>query len=65
MLKMARLHIGKTPVDIAYSMRTGEGAVWRLEAGKTNATLATVRKYAEALGFEAQIQLVHRSPDEP
>ena len=59
----ARIRAGKTQEDIAKSMHTSVSAVGRLEAGnnKVNPTLATLRKYAEALGLELQLKLVKPS----
>jgi predicted transcriptional regulator len=56
----ARLKLGKTQEEIAKAMHTSVSAIGRLEtgAGKINPTLATLRKYAEALGLKLQLKLV-------
>lgn len=54
---------GKTQEDIAIAMGTTTSAVGRLETGggkqKHSPTLATLRKYAQALGCDLQLQFVH------
>ena len=58
----ARLKAGKTQEDIARSLHTTTSAISRLEnsGGKQrhSPTLATLRKYAEALGCELRVQLI-------
>ena len=56
----SRLKIGKTQEDVALKMHTSVSAIGRLEAGgkRSNPTLATLRRYAEALGLELQLKLV-------
>ena len=61
MLK-ARLNAGKTQEDIARSLHTTTSAISRLEnsGGKKHhsPTIATLRKYAEALGCELRVQFI-------
>ena len=58
----ARLKAGKTQEDIARSLHTTTSAISRLEnsGGKQrhSPTLATLRKYAEALGCELRVRLI-------
>lgn len=55
-----RLKIGKTQEEIAAEMHTSVSAIGRLESGsmRSNPTLATLRRYAKALGLELQLKLV-------
>lgn len=61
MLK-ARQEAGLTQAQVAERMGTKASAVTRLEAslssGKHSPSLATLRKYAEAVGFRLEIHLV-------
>jgi transcriptional regulator with XRE-family HTH domain len=64
MLK-ARLNAGKTQEDIARSLHTTTSAISRLEnsGGKQHhsPTIATLRKYAQALGCELRVQFIPNS----
>ena len=61
MLK-ARQKAGLTQADVAERMGTKAPAVTRLESslgnGKHSPSLATLQKYAHALGYELQIKFV-------
>lgn len=58
----ARIDAGLTQVQVAERMGTKAPAVARLEAalvsGKPSPSLATLRKYAAALGKRVQVQFV-------
>jgi DNA-binding XRE family transcriptional regulator len=58
----ARIDAGLTQAQVAERMGTKAPAVARLEAalisGKPSPSLATLRKYAAALGKRVQVQLV-------
>ena len=59
-LTAGRVKSGQTQRDVAQKMHTSVSAIGRLETcgAKSNPTLATLSKYAEALGMELQIKLV-------
>lgn len=58
-LLSARLRAGLTQEDVAESMRTTKSAVSRLEApGKHSPSVATLEKYARAVGCDLEIRLV-------
>lgn len=61
-LLKARKKAGLTQADVAERMGTKTSAVARLEAGgggkKHSPSVATLRKYAEAVGCELEIRLV-------
>ena len=59
-LTASRVKSGQTQRDVAQKMHTSVSAIGRLETSgaKSNPTLATLNKYAEALGLELQIKLV-------
>ncbi|MBX9868135.1 MAG: helix-turn-helix domain-containing protein [Burkholderiales bacterium] len=61
-LLKARIHAGKTQDEVAEIMHTSKSAVSRLEnnGGKTkhSPSLETLRRYAEAVGYELKIQLI-------
>lgn len=61
-LLKARKEAGLTQADVADRMGTKTSAVARLEAGggskKHSPSVATLRKYAEAVGCELEIRLV-------
>lgn len=58
-LLKARRRAGLTQEDVAERMGTTKSAVSRLEsAGKHAPSLATLRRYAEAVGCELEIRLV-------
>jgi DNA-binding XRE family transcriptional regulator len=60
MLK-ARARAGLTQDDVAGRMGTTKSAVSRLEAaGRNSPSLATLKRYAEAVGCELQIRLVRQ-----
>ncbi len=61
-LLRARLEAGKTQEEIAQLMHTTKSVVSRLENGggknRHSPSLDTIRRYAEALGYDLKIQLV-------
>ena len=61
----ARLNAGKTQEDIARSLHTTTSVISRLEnsGGKKHhsPTIATLRKYAEALGCHLRVQFIPHS----
>lgn len=60
-LLKARIHAGLTQDAVAERMGTTKSAVSRLEsAGKHAPSLATLKRYAEAVGCELQVRLVPR-----
>jgi transcriptional regulator with XRE-family HTH domain len=60
-LHRARRHAGLTQAEVAKRMRTKTPAVARLEAGggsrRHSPSLATLRKYADAVGCRLEIRL--------
>lgn len=61
MLK-ARSRAGLTQDAVAERMGTSKSAVSRLEsAGKHTPSLATLKRYAQAVGCELQVKLVRKS----
>ncbi len=60
-----RLMTGKTQEDLAKTLHTTTSAISRLEnsGGKKHhsPSVATLRKYAKALGYHLKIQFVHES----
>lgn len=55
----ARLRAGLTQEDVAASMGTTKSAVSRLEAaGRHSPSVATLKKYARAVGCDVEIHLV-------
>lgn len=60
-----RHELGKTQEEIAKAMGTTTSAIGRLETGggkhKHSPTLATLRKYAHALGCDLQLKFVPHS----
>lgn len=62
MLK-ARTKAGLTQDNVADIMGTTKSAISRLEAGRRHApSIATLQKYAAAVGCELQIKLVRHKP---
>lgn len=61
-LLRARLEAGKTQEEVAELMHTSKSAISRLENGggkrKHAPSIETLRRYAEAIGYELKIQLV-------
>ena len=59
---LARQKAGLTQADIAERMGTKPPAITRLESsltsGKHSPSLATLKKYAQALGYHLEIRLV-------
>lgn len=53
----ARGRAGLTQAEIAERMRTSQSAIARLEGGKMNASLATLRRYAQATGSTLRVIL--------
>ncbi len=62
-LLKARLDAGVTQTEIAKRLGTTQSAIARLESGsgKHSPSLATLRKYAHALGCRLEIRLVKES----
>lgn len=60
-LKM-RAAAGLTQAEVARRMGTTQSAVARLESGRGNRSpsLATLRKYAKALGYQLELRLTSR-----
>ncbi|MCA9991162.1 MAG: helix-turn-helix transcriptional regulator [Ardenticatenaceae bacterium] len=60
----ARKEAGLTQADVAERMGTKTSAIARLEAGggsnKHSPSVATLRKYAEAVGCQLEIRLVRQ-----
>jgi len=58
----ARKELGLTQADIAKRMGTHTPAVTRLESsltsGKHSPSISTLKKYAQALGYQLEIRLV-------
>jgi len=65
-LLKARKRAGLTQAEVAERMDTKPPAVARLEAGGGSArhspSVATLRRYAEAVGCQLEIRLVSRNP---
>jgi transcriptional regulator with XRE-family HTH domain len=61
----ARAEAGLTQAELAARIGTTQSAVARLEApsGKHSPSIATLRRYASALGYKVQVRLV-REPDQ-
>ncbi len=49
-LMAVRQRRGLKPVDVARKMGVDRSAVTRFESGETNPTMATINRYAEAVG---------------
>ncbi len=49
-LKRIRIEKGISQVDIARSLKVSRGFISNIENGKTNPTLATITKLADAVG---------------
>ena len=54
----ARSASGLTQAQVAKRMKTNQTTVARLESGRHKPSLATLEKYAEAVGRKVQIRLV-------
>lgn len=59
----ARVGRKMTQKDVAGRMRTTQSAISRLESGRQDATIATLRAYAEATGNELVIEFRPRRGD--
>lgn len=61
---LARQSAGLSQAQIAERMGTKPPAITRLESsltsGKHSPSLATIKKYAEAAGYNLEIRLVHK-----
>ncbi|MBN1184301.1 MAG: helix-turn-helix transcriptional regulator [Bacteroidales bacterium] len=61
---LARQSAGLSQAQIAERMGTKPPAITRLESsltsGKHSPSLATIKKYAEAVGYNLEIRLVHK-----
>lgn len=59
----ARAALGLTQAQVAQKIGTTQSAVARMESGsgKHSPSLATLTKYAEALGCKLEVRLVRRS----
>jgi ribosome-binding protein aMBF1 (putative translation factor) len=51
----ARSHAGLSQEDVAKRMKTSQPAIARLEGGRSNPSLATLRRFAKATGTKLQI----------
>lgn len=51
----ARAHANLTQDEVAERMQTSQSAVARLEGGRSNASLRTLKRYAAATGTRLQI----------
>lgn len=58
LLRQAREQAGLTQEQVALQIGTQKSAISRIENHAENITLATLKAYAEAIGFVLQIQLV-------
>ena len=58
----ARRESGMSQADVARKIGTTQSAIARLEspAGKHSPSLATLRRYAEAMGYRVEIRLVKK-----
>ncbi len=60
----ARQEAGLTQAQIAERMGTKPPAITRLESsltsGKHSPSLATLKRYAEAVGYDLEIRMVHK-----
>ncbi len=54
----ARQRVKKTQEQIAKAMHTTTSAVGRLEIGRGNPTLSTLRRYAKAVGCRLEIKFI-------
>lgn len=59
----ARAESGLTQADVAARIGTTQSAIARLEspAGKHSPSIATLQRYASALGYKLQVRLVKES----
>lgn len=55
----ARSKANLTQAEVATIMETSQAAVARLEAGNSNPSVATLKRYAKATGSHLKIQLEH------
>ncbi len=55
----ARSEANLTQTELAVRMSTSQAAIARLEAGKGNPSLATLKRYAKATGSHLKIELEH------
>lgn len=56
-LTAARERAGLTQAEVAAAVGTTQSTIARLEGGKSNPTVATLRKYAAAVGLTLEIEL--------
>lgn len=63
----ARADAGLTQADVAVRIGTTQSAVARLESpvGKHSPSIATLRRYASALGYRLQVRLVKAQRESP
>jgi transcriptional regulator with XRE-family HTH domain len=63
----ARAAVGITQAEIAQRIGTTQSAIARLESGrgKHSPSLATLQKYAQALGYRVELKLVQNKEDKP
>jgi len=59
MLRQAREASGMTQEEVAIRLRTKKSAISRIENHADDVRLSTIRRYAEAVGANLQIQLAH------
>ena len=55
----ARSQANLTQAELAARMSTSQAAIARLEAGKGNPSVATLKRYAAATGAHLRIELEH------
>jgi ribosome-binding protein aMBF1 (putative translation factor) len=60
-LAAARRDAGLTQTDVAARMKTSTSAVARLEQGEMNPTVATLQRFATAVGKKIDWRLVRRA----
>ncbi len=58
LLKQARLSAGLTQAQLAGRLRTSQPAIARLESGRSNPRVSTLRDAIAATGHELEIELV-------
>jgi transcriptional regulator with XRE-family HTH domain len=63
----ARAEAGLTQAEVAARIGTTQSAVARLESAESrhSPSIATLQRYAKALGYKVQIRLVKRRPQAP
>lgn len=59
-LILARTGAKLTQAEVAERMSTTQSAIARLEAGRVSPSIATLRRYAEATGYELRVDMTPR-----